>query len=117
MVRQVEKPEMLGGRTAEQWSRTLVPLSTTTLVLGGVVFVSYFLTGGTAATVPVWLYVMVVLAAVSFCTLMVNIFAMLFKAIREGKAGYTTTGGMYPELPQLDSETGEVLREAPDLKK
>jgi hypothetical protein len=37
--------------------------------------------------------------------------AFVFKARREARAGYTTTGGMHPEVPQIDYETGKVLRE------
>ncbi|MDH6238546.1 hypothetical protein [Cryobacterium sp. CG_9.6] len=40
-------------------------------------------------------------------------FAVAIKAARESKAEYTTTGGMYPKLPQLESRTGVVLRPAP----
>lgn len=113
MVSQV--PVMLRGRTAEQWSRPLRPLATILLAIALVFGASYFLTGATADTVPIWVLAIMALMGLTFALEMFFVFAVLFKAIRESKAGYTTTGRMYPELPQLDSETGEVVREAPQL--
>jgi hypothetical protein len=102
---------MLPGLSAEQWSRPLRPLGTVVMCITFVAGAAYFLMGGKAETVPPWLYAIFALALVIFFVGMFVMFAGLLKAIRESKAGYTTTGGAYPELPQLDSKTGEVLRE------
>jgi hypothetical protein len=103
---------MLPGLTAEQWGRPLRPLSTVLLSLTAIGAAAYFLTGATAETVPPWLYVVFALAILNAAAVTFVVFAGLLKAIKESKAGYTTTGGAYPELPQFDSKTGDVLGEA-----
>lgn len=117
MVNEKNKSGMLPGRSAEQWARGLRPLGATYLSLTILGAAAYFLIGATAETVPLWLYILFILAIVGFGIGMFVYFATLVKAIRESKAGYTTTGGMYPELPQLDSETGEVLRKAGERRR
>lgn len=111
-----QPPDTLPGLTAEQWGRPLRPLCTVDVFLTVVSAAAYFLTGATAETVPPWLYVIVALTLVVFSVAMFVMFAALLKAVKESKAGYTTTGGAYPELPQLDSKTGEILREAKQRK-
>ena len=111
-MNEIKKSDMLLGLTAEQWSRPLRLLSTVLLSLTAVGAAAYFLTGATAETVPPWLYVVFALAILNAAIVTFVVFAGLLKAIKESKAGYTTTGGAYPDLPQLDSKTGEVLREA-----
>ena len=106
------KSDMLPGLSARQWGGPLRPLGTVLIFLTVVSAAAYFLTGATAETVPPWLYVLIALTLAAFAVSMFILFAGLIKAIREAKAGYTTTGGGYPELPQLDSKTGNVLREA-----
>jgi len=103
---------MLPGLSASQWGGPLRPLGTVLIFLTVVSAAAYLLTGATAETVPPWLYVLIALTLATFAVSMFVMFAMYIKAIREAKAGYTTTGGGYPELPQLDSKTGNVLREA-----
>ena len=103
---------MLPGLTAEHWSRPLRLLSTVLLLLTAVGAAAYFLTVATAETVPPWLYVVFISATLNAAVVTFVVLAGLLKAIKESKAGYTTTGGAYPELPQLDSTTGEVLRQA-----
>ena len=108
----MKKSDMLPGLTAEQWGRPLRPLCTVDVFLTVVSAGAYFLTGATAETVPPWLYIIVALTLVGFSAAVFIMFAGLLKAIKESKVGYTTTGGAYPELPQLDSTTGKVLRQA-----
>ena len=115
-MNEMNQPDMLPGLTAEQWGRPLRPLCAVDVFLTVVSAAAYFLTGATAETVPPWLYVIVALTLVVFSVAMFVMFAALLKAIKESKAGYTTTGGAYPELPQLDSDTGDVLREAGQRK-
>ena len=103
---------MLSGRSAEEWARSLRPLCLVMFSLTAVAAVAYFGLGVTANTVPWWLYVLAALVVVSYVLVASTLIATLLKAIRESKAGYTTTGGYFPELPQLDSKTGEVLRTA-----
>jgi hypothetical protein len=74
--------------------------------------VAYFGLGVTADTVPWWLYAMAGVVVVSYVVVAFTLIATLLKVIRESKAGYTTTGGYYPDLPQIDFRTGEVLRKA-----
>jgi len=103
---------MLPGWTARQWGRPLKALGVGLLTFTWGGGAAYFLIGATAETVPLWLYVIFALAVLTFLAVWFTYFAAMIKAIREAKAGYTTTGGMYPELPQLDSKTGDVIREA-----
>lgn len=107
---------MLKGRTAERWSRPLRTLRILQVAVMIAFGASYFLSGATAETVAPWVVALMVLMLLVFAVGMFFVFAVYVKAIREAKAGYTTTGGMYPELPQLDSETGVVVREAPTPK-
>ena len=93
-------------------SITLCTVGVFLTVISAVSAAAYFLTGATAETVPPWLYVLIALTLATYAVSMFIVFAMYIKAVREAKAGYTTTGGAYPELPQLDSKTGNVLREA-----
>ena len=106
------EPKMLPGWSARQWGGPLRSLCTVLVFLTVIFAAAYFLTGATAETVPPWLYVLIALTFATYAVSMFILFAGLIKAIREAKAGYTTTVGMYPELPQLDSKTGNVLREA-----
>lgn len=107
----MKNSDMLPGLAAAQWARPLQPVGkigiTTTLLAGA----AYFVTGTTAETVPPWMYALFAVPITIYCVVIFVMFAMLVKAHREAQAGYTTTGGIYPELPQLDSLTGEVLRE------
>ena len=112
MVTGMTKSDLLPGWSASQWGGPLRSLGTVGVFLMVVSAVAYFLTGATAETVPPWLYVLIALMLATYAVSMFILFAGLIKAIREAKAGYTTTGGGYPELPQLDSKTGNVLREA-----
>ena len=112
MVNGMTKSDMLPGWSARQWGGPLSSLCMVGVFLTVVSAAAYFLTGATAETVPPWLYVLIALTLATFAASMFVMFAMYIKAIREAKAGYTTTGGGYPELPQLDSKTGNVLREA-----
>ena len=112
MVNGMTKLDMLPGWSARQWGGPLSSFCIAGVFLTVVSAASYFLTGATAETVPPWLYVLIALTLATFAASMFIMFAGLIKAIREAKAGYTTTGGGYPELPQLDSKTGNVLREA-----
>ena len=104
-------PELLSGLSAAQWARPLRNLSRAVFLLVFIAGGAYFASGATAETVPPWLFA---LWAITFATCGATYFitiAMLRKARREAKAGYTTTGGMHPEVPQIDYETGKVLRE------
>ena len=112
MVNRMTKSDMIPGWSARQWGGPLKPLGTVLIFLTVVSAAAYFLTGATAETVPPWLYVLIALMIATYAAGMFFLFAGLIKAIREAKAGYTTTVGGYPELPQLDSKTGNVLREA-----
>ena len=112
MVNGMSEPKMLPGWSARQWGGPLRSLCTVLVFLTVVSAAAYFLTSATAETVPPWFYVLIVLTLATFAVSMFVMFAGLIKAIREAKAGYTTTGRGYPELPQLDSKTGSVLREA-----
>ena len=112
MVNGMAEPKMLPGWSARQWGSPLRSLCTVLVFLTVVSAAAYFLTGATAETVPPWLYVLIALTLACYAVSMFVMFAMYLKAVREAKAGYTTTGGAYPELPQLDSKTGNVLREA-----
>ena len=103
---------MLSGRSAEQWARSLRPLCLVMFLLTTVAAVAYFGSGVTADTVPWWLYAIAGLVVVSYGLVVFTLITTLLKAIRESKAGYTTTSGYYRELPQLDSRTGKVLRKA-----
>ena len=108
----MKKSDMLPGRTAEAWGRPLRLLSTVLFLLTAVGAAAYFLTGATAETVPPWLFVVFASATLNAAVVIFVVLAGLLKAITESRAGYTTTGGAYPELPQLDSTTGKVLRQA-----
>ncbi|WP_231556544.1 hypothetical protein, partial [Cryobacterium sp. MLB-32] len=111
LVNDMKKSDMLAGRTAEQWSgpvRFLARILFSTGVISGAL---YFVTGSTAETVPLWLYVIFGVTIVIFVVAFLVYCAFALKAHREAKAGYTTTGGLYPKVPQVDSLTGEVLRE------
>jgi len=102
---------MLPGLAAAQWARPLGALARIMMVVAFISGGSYFISGASAETVQPWLYA---LFAVTIILIFVDIFvlfAMLFKAVREEKAGYTTTGGMSPKVPQIDYLTGEILRE------
>ncbi|WP_395244020.1 hypothetical protein ACGGZK_18145 [Agromyces sp. MMS24-K17] len=102
-------PIMLKGWTATQWGRPLRSFGILLIVLAGLSAVCYFLVGGTAESVPLWLYLVFGVTGLAFIAGMTFFFSGLFKAIREGRAGYTTTDRLYPELPQLDHE-GRILR-------
>ena len=112
MVTGMTKSDMLPGWSARQWASPLQSLCIVLVLLTVISAAAYFLTGATAETVPPWLYVLIALTLVTYAVSIFVTFAVLIKAVRESKAGYTTTGGGYPELPQLDSKTGNVLREA-----
>ena len=101
---------MLAGRTAEQWSTPLFRLTYVMLGFTAVTAVSYFAAGLTASTIPIWFWVLVACVVGSFAACCYASVALLWKAHREAKAGYTTTGGGYFDLPQLDSVTGTILR-------
>ena len=107
----MHKSEMLPGLTAEQWARPLQPLAKVLMSLTIIFGAAYFLSGSTAATVPPWLYALLGVTTTVYLAATFIAFALIVKARREAKAGYTTTGGMHPEVPQIDSLTGEVLRE------
>lgn len=105
---------MLPGRTAAQWSKPLFRLAYVTSGFTAVTFVLYFAAGLTASTIPIWFWVLVVCVVGSFAASLYGAGALLWKAHREAKAGYTTTGGGFFDLPQLDSVTGKVLRRPGD---
>jgi len=107
----MKKTDMLPGWTAEQWSRPSGPLGRVGISLALISGAGYFLSGSTAATVPGWLYALFAVTIANYLVAMYFLFALMVKAHREAKAGYTTTGGMHSEVPQVDSLTGEVLRE------
>lgn len=79
------------------------------MIFAGLSGACYFLVGGTAESIPWWLYFIFGVAVLNFVAGMVFFFSMLVKAVRESRAGYTTSAGLYPELPQLD-RSGRVLR-------
>ena len=108
----MKEPDMLSGLTAEQWSRPLSPLGKVVMSITLVAALAYFVTGSMAETVPPWMYALFALVIALFLLLFFVMIAFTVKASREAKAGYTTTGGLHPEVPQLDSRTGEVVRKA-----
>ena len=107
----MKKSDMLPGLTAEQWGRRLAPLGKVVMSITLIAAAAYFVTGATAETVPPWLYALFAVAITIFSVTYFMMIAFTVKAHREAKAGYTTTGGLHPEVPQIDSLTGEVLRE------
>lgn len=107
----MNRSDLLPGRAASQRSRPLGPLSGILMALGFISGASYFLSGATAETVQPWLYALFAVTIMLFFVVMFVVFAVMFRAVREEKAGYTTTGGMSPQVPQLDYLTGEVVRE------
>ncbi|MDH6238544.1 hypothetical protein [Cryobacterium sp. CG_9.6] len=104
---------ILPGRSAEEWSRGIGPFVLSSMLLAVIFVPAYVLSGATAATAPIWLYALFVVMLLLFFAGMFVFLAAAFKAMREAKAGYTTTGGQYPNLPQLESRTGVVIRPAP----
>ncbi|KQO98380.1 hypothetical protein ASF30_09985 [Leifsonia sp. Leaf264] len=102
---------MLKGWTAFEWARPLRPTTHVMLSLTVVCLIGYFAVGGTAEAVTWWLSILIGLLVASFVLTLVFYFTAMVKAIRESRAGYTTTAGMYPELPQLDRD-GRVIRAA-----
>jgi hypothetical protein len=105
------KSDMLSGKTAEQLGRPLRPLGGTTLFLGFFAGAAYFVSGTTAETAELWMYILLALPVVMLLIAWGFAVVAVVKGEREQKAGYTTTGGAYPHVPQVDSKTGEVLRE------
>jgi hypothetical protein len=53
---------------------------------------------------------MFAVAVLSFIWALYLQFAFLYKMNREAKAGYTTTCNLVPKVPQVDYQTGSVLR-------
>lgn len=107
----MKKSDMLPGLAAAQWVRFLAPLSKVVMVLSLIDLAVYVVTGATAETVPPWMYALFAVTITIFFVVILLMFAGLEKGHREANAGYTTTGGKYPEVPQLDSRTGKVVRE------
>ena len=103
---------MLRGPSARQWSQPLWPLSVTLSIFTVASGVAYFASGATARTVPFWLAMLMLLACLNFAVVTAFVFTFLVKAIRESRQGYTTARGLYPDLPLVDSKSGEVLLEA-----
>ncbi|KFF59139.1 hypothetical protein JF66_13450 [Cryobacterium sp. MLB-32] len=81
------------------------------MTLGFISGGAYFVSGATAETVQPWLYALLAAAILLFSVVMFLSCAVLVGAVREETAGYTTTGGMSPHVPQLNYLTGEVVRE------
>ena len=100
---------MLKGWTAVEWGRPLRLFGILSFILAALSGVCYFLVGGTAESVPGWLYAIFGATVLNFVAGFFFFFSMYIKAIRESRAGYTTTAALYPELPQLD-QSGQVLR-------
>ncbi|WP_217424035.1 hypothetical protein [Agromyces sp. Marseille-P2726] len=96
--------------SAEQWGRPLKFLSTSLVVIASAFGAGYFLSGATAESIPAWLFLLFVVMGVNFAAVIVVSLSGMIKAVRESRAGYSTTAGLYPELPQLDSRTGELLK-------
>jgi len=111
MVNTLKKSDMLPGLAAAQWARPLGPLAGIMMALAFISGGCYFASGATAETVQPWLYALFAATILLILADIFVLFAMLFKAVREERAGYTTTGGMSPKVPQVDYLTGEVLRE------
>jgi len=107
----MKKSDMLPGLAAAQWARPLGPLAGVMMAVAFMSGGAYFVSGATAETAEPWLYVLFAVTILLIFADTFVLFAMLFKAVREEKAGYTTTGGMSPKVPQIDYSTGEVLRE------
>jgi len=110
-VNELNKSDMLPGLAASQWSRPLGPLAGIMMAAAFIFGISYVVSGATADTIQPWLYALFAVTILLFSVVLYLTLAVYFRAYREVKAGYTTTGGMSPQVPQLDYRTGEVLRE------
>jgi len=108
-VNTVNKSDMLPGPTALELARHRVPAKIL-LVSMGVSAASYVLAGATEETIRPWMYPMFAVTAASFFWTLYRMFVFLYKFNREGNAGYTTTCNLAPKVPQVDYQTGEVLR-------
>ncbi|MDH6238547.1 hypothetical protein [Cryobacterium sp. CG_9.6] len=104
--------EMLPGLSAADWSRILRSRVRWLALFMPVPFAIYYVSGASMDTIPLWLYVLFGLIPLFFALSVFFIVAASIKAAREVKARYTTYDGIHPELPQLESRTGIVLREA-----
>ncbi|KFF59211.1 hypothetical protein JF66_12930 [Cryobacterium sp. MLB-32] len=106
----MNKSDLLPGPTALELARHLERPAKICLTATGISAASYFLAGATEETIQPWMFPMFAVAVLSFIWGQYRMFAMLFKAIREEKAGYTTTCNLSPKVPQVDYQTGAVLR-------
>lgn len=107
----LDKSDMVPGLTAEQWSRPSVPLGKIRISLVFISGAAYFASGSSAETIPPWLFALFAVTITNYFIAMFILFTFIGTAHREAKAGYTTTGGIHAEVPQIESLTGDVLRE------
>src|SRR5688572_14879680 len=86
-------PKKLKGWTAVEWGRPLRLFGVLSMIFAALSGACYLLVGGTAESIPWWLYVIFAATALNFATGMVFLLSGMVKAIRESRAGYTTTAG------------------------
>ncbi|WP_156109984.1 hypothetical protein [Cryobacterium sp. MLB-32] len=110
----MDKSDMLPGPTALEMARPLRLWGIILLGSTGISAASYFLAGATEETIQLWMFPMFAVMVLSFIWALYRMFATLVKAIREEKAGYTTTCNFSPRVPQVDYQTGAVLRAVGD---
>ena len=109
-MNKLNRSDILPGPTAlELARRPLLPVGIL-FVSTGISAASYFLAGATVESFQPWMYPMVGVMFLAFIWTLFRWFTFLFKAAREEKAGYTTTCNLSPKVPQVDYQTGEVLR-------
>lgn len=98
------------GASALTWARRAlvvgVPMVILGLVLASGLFLGWARRIGTLFLVGFWLWIALSLATV------ILIVVQVVQAIREGRLGYTTQFNAYPNLPQIDPETGVIVRHA-----
>ncbi|KFF59052.1 hypothetical protein JF66_14090 [Cryobacterium sp. MLB-32] len=101
---------MLPGPTALELARHLGRPAKICLTATGISAASYFLAGATEETIQPWMFPMFAVMVLSFFWTLYWEFVFLYKMNREAKAGYTTTCNLVPKVPQVDYQTGVVLR-------
>lgn len=106
----MNKSDMLPGPTALELARHIGLPAKIVLGATGVSAASYLLAGATEDTIRPWMYPIFAVAILSYIWMLYRMFAFLYKFNREGNAGYTTTCNLAPKVPQVDYQTGEVLR-------
>ena len=107
-MNELNKSDMLPGQAAAQWSRPLGPLSGILMALGCISGGGYFVSDATVETIQPWLCALFAVTILLFSVVMFLSCSVFVTAVREEKAGYTTTGGMSPHVPQLDYRTGKL---------